>query len=255
MEKQTYDAVVSDYEMPLKNGLEFLRELREQKRDIPFILFTGKGREEVVVEALNLGADRYINKNGSPETVYCELADAINKTVERKKSRKALVESELKYRTVVEKSLQGILITQTSPLRLVFGKALKATKRRMKILVADSQYSSRNLRDLVSDSRVRVVIPFPANQQRDQKGLLRVDKYFRTHGPSVEKQIYKSRSSIERVNSRLKDQLCLERHRVKGLWRIAIHALFCLIAMLLNAVAALRLHKTEKARSITLLAK
>ena len=120
MEIQTYDAIVSDYEMPQKNGLDFLRELRDQKNEIPFILFTGKGREEVVVKALNLGADRYINKNGFPETVYCELADAINKTVESKKAKKALAESELQYRTVVEKSLQGILITQTSPLRLVF---------------------------------------------------------------------------------------------------------------------------------------
>ncbi len=31
MEQQSYDAVVSDYEMPQKNGLEFLKELREQK--------------------------------------------------------------------------------------------------------------------------------------------------------------------------------------------------------------------------------
>jgi PAS domain S-box-containing protein len=120
LEKQTYDAIVSDYEMPIKNGLEFLRELREQHRETPFILFTGKGREDVAVKALNLGADSYINKNGSPETIYCELADAINKTVERKKSKQLLVESEMKYRTLVEKSLQGILITQTSPLRLVF---------------------------------------------------------------------------------------------------------------------------------------
>jgi PAS domain S-box-containing protein len=120
LEKQTYDAVVSDYEMPLKNGLDFLKELREQNGDIPFILFTGKGREDVVVKALNLGADSYINKNGSPETVYCELADAINKTVERKKSRKLLAASESKYRTLVEKSLQGILVTKVAPLRLVF---------------------------------------------------------------------------------------------------------------------------------------
>jgi DNA-binding NtrC family response regulator len=42
-----YDVVVSDYDMPLKNGLEFLQELRKQKNQIPFILFTGKGREEV----------------------------------------------------------------------------------------------------------------------------------------------------------------------------------------------------------------
>jgi len=87
MEKQTYDAVVSDYEMPLKDGLDFLKELRERKTEISFILFTGRGREEVVVKALNLGANRYISKIGSPETVYSELADAIKKTVERKKSK------------------------------------------------------------------------------------------------------------------------------------------------------------------------
>jgi DNA-binding response OmpR family regulator len=62
-----YDIVISDYEMPMKNGLEFLKELREQKNDVPFIIFTGKGREDVAVKALNLGADSYINKNGSPE--------------------------------------------------------------------------------------------------------------------------------------------------------------------------------------------
>jgi transposase len=138
---------------------------------------------------------------------------------------------------------------------LLLEKALKATKGQMKVLVADSQYSCRSLRDQASGSRVKAVIPFPTNQQRGQKGLLRVDRYFRTHGPADEKRVYRLRSSIERVNSRLKDQLCLERHRVKGLRRVAIHALLCLIAMLLNAVAALRLHMVEKARSISLLAK
>ncbi|MGA3059495.1 MAG: PAS domain S-box protein [Candidatus Bathyarchaeia archaeon] len=123
MESQTYDAVISDYEMPQKNGLDFLKELRQQQSDIPFILFTGKGREEVVVKALNLGADSYINKNGSPETVYCELADAINKTVERKKSRNLLATSESKYRTLVEKSLQGIMIAQGDPPRVAFANA------------------------------------------------------------------------------------------------------------------------------------
>ena len=89
--KQSYDVIISDYEMPLKNGLQFLQELREQKNDIPFILFTGKGREEVVIKALNLGADRYVNKNGDPETVYFELAHAINATVEQKKSKSKIV--------------------------------------------------------------------------------------------------------------------------------------------------------------------
>ena len=115
-----YDVIISDYEMPIKNGLDFLKELKQQQREISFILFTGKGREEVAVEALNLGADRYIDKSGSPETVYGELADAIKKTAERKESRKRLTESESKYRLLVEKSLQGIMIAQYSPLRIVY---------------------------------------------------------------------------------------------------------------------------------------
>ena len=72
-----YDVVISDYEMPQKNGLDFLKELREQKNDIAFIIFTGRGREDVAVQALNLGADCYLNKNGSPEAVYGELSHAI----------------------------------------------------------------------------------------------------------------------------------------------------------------------------------
>ena len=82
--KQAFDAIICDYEMPQKNGLELLRELRGKKNEIPFVMFTGKGREEVVVTALNLGTDRYVNKHGSPEAVYAELSDAVLKSIERK---------------------------------------------------------------------------------------------------------------------------------------------------------------------------
>src|SRR5665647_2572603 len=89
---KTYDLVVSDYEMPQKNGLDFLQELRQNKNLTPFILFTGKGREEVAIKALNLGADGYINKQGNPETVYGELAHAIKISAERGQIKKELLE-------------------------------------------------------------------------------------------------------------------------------------------------------------------
>jgi CheY-like chemotaxis protein len=79
-----YDVVVSDYEMPKKDGLQFLKELREQNNQIPFILFTGKGREEVAARALNLGADGYFRKEGSVQKVYEELSYGIRLIVERK---------------------------------------------------------------------------------------------------------------------------------------------------------------------------
>ena len=84
MEQQTYDAVISEYELPPKNGLQFLQELREKHNSIPFVMFTRKGRE-VAVKALNLGADGYYKKQGSSETVYGELAHGIRLSVERKK--------------------------------------------------------------------------------------------------------------------------------------------------------------------------
>ena len=131
----------------------------------------------------------------------------------------------------------------------LFHKALTATEQHTKTVVADSQFSSRKLREQLSTSGVKVVIPYPANQNKEKKTLLRVDKYFRTHGPACERQIYNQRGVVERVNSRLKEQLCLERHRARGLERITIHAL------LLNALIALRLNRLEKARSLTMIAR
>jgi hypothetical protein len=137
----------------------------------------------------------------------------------------------------------------------LFHRALKATEHRIKTFIADPQYSSMKLRELLSANGVKPVIPYPANQEKEEVNVLRVDKYFRTHGPALEKEIYRQRSVIERVNSRQKEQLCLERHRARGLERVTTHALLSMIAMLLNAVAALRLNRPEKARSITMLAR
>ena len=60
--QKQYDAIISDYQMPEKTGLEFLKELRDDGNEVPFIVFTGDGREEVAIEALNFGADRYSTK-------------------------------------------------------------------------------------------------------------------------------------------------------------------------------------------------
>jgi transposase len=137
----------------------------------------------------------------------------------------------------------------------LFDEALRTMEKRMNTLVADSQYSSRKLRDQTCGHGVKAVIPYPANQRRSEKRLLRVDRYFRTHGPACETRVYRQRAAVERMNSRLKEHLGLNRHRVRSLRNIAVHALLCIIAMLLTALAALELNKAEKARCITLLAR
>jgi len=110
LETGNYDVVISDYEMPQKNGLQFLKELKEQKYEIPFILFTGKGREEIAIQALNIGANGYFNKQGSPETVYGELAHGIRLTVENNRAKQALRESESKFKAYIENSPVAIFV-------------------------------------------------------------------------------------------------------------------------------------------------
>ncbi|TET63642.1 PAS domain S-box protein, partial [Candidatus Bathyarchaeota archaeon] len=111
MKQKPYDVIVSDYIMLGKDGLEFLKELRDSGNNTPFIMFTGKGREEVAIEALNLGADRYFNKIGSPEAVYGELAHGICQTVERRRAAEEVWKKEQRLRAVLTSSPDIITVS------------------------------------------------------------------------------------------------------------------------------------------------
>ena len=110
MKKSIYDVVVSDYQMPIKDGLQFLRELREKGNNIPFILFTGKGREEVAIQALNLGANYYVNKMGKPETIYGELAHIINQVVNQNETKNRLGLERERLQTVTKNMSAGLAV-------------------------------------------------------------------------------------------------------------------------------------------------
>ena len=89
LESEHFDTIISDYQMPEMNGIEFLEVVRKSGKyaDIPFILFTGKGGEEIAKDALSKGADGYIDKMGNPARQCNELAHAISELVMRAKFR------------------------------------------------------------------------------------------------------------------------------------------------------------------------
>ena len=107
-----FDAIVSDYQMPEMDGIMLLKEIRSRNNELPFILFTGKGREEVVIEAINNGVDFYVQKGGDPTTQFIELEHKIKQAVQRRKVDNALKESESRYRAVFENTGTAMIIVE-----------------------------------------------------------------------------------------------------------------------------------------------
>ena len=91
LKTKRYDAIISDYQMPDMDGIEFLKQLKASENTTPFIIFTGRGREDVVIQALNEGADFYLQKGGEPKSQFAELSNKIQYAVTRKRAEEALI--------------------------------------------------------------------------------------------------------------------------------------------------------------------
>jgi len=96
-----FDGVISDYQMPEMDGIEFLKQVRGAGLTLPFILFTGKGREEIVIEAINNGADFYLQKGGDARPQFAELRHKILTALERRRAVDALRDSEQRLSDII----------------------------------------------------------------------------------------------------------------------------------------------------------
>jgi len=155
MSKHTFDAIISDYQMPATNGLAFLKKIRADDNPIPFIIFTGQGREEIVIEAINAGADFYLQKGGAQKAQFAELAHKIKKAIELKRALHDLHDSEKKFRMLVENSFDGIIITTPA------GDILFANNAAREMAGAGSIeeiIGKKNVMDFVAPSSKEVVL-------------------------------------------------------------------------------------------------
>jgi PAS domain S-box-containing protein len=90
------DCVVSDYEMPEADGLTFLQTVRDHDTDLPFILYTGKGSEEIASRAVNAGVTGYLQKGGAEQ--HRRLSNRVEHAINEYRSQ---IESE-RYSTVLD---------------------------------------------------------------------------------------------------------------------------------------------------------
>lgn len=112
LSKTTYDAIVADYEMPEMDGIALLKEVRARGLVTPFIIFSGRGREEVIIEALNNGADFYLQKGGNPSAQFADLQNMIVQAIRRRQAEDEAKRAGDLYRSVFEHTGSATVIIE-----------------------------------------------------------------------------------------------------------------------------------------------
>jgi len=92
-DSEAVDCVVSDYEMPERDGLQFLEAVRARDEEVPFVLFTGEGNERVAGEAVSSGATDYLQK-GTGGDQYAVLANRVTNAVAAYRARRRAARQE-----------------------------------------------------------------------------------------------------------------------------------------------------------------
>lgn len=110
-----FDCIVSDYIMPGMTGIE-LAEKTLSMKNIPFILYTGQGSEEVAQKAFSVGVNMYIRKEIEPSH-YEVLLNSIKQAVTKHRAEQI-------YEALLESNPEPILVVQDNVIQLVNSAAL-----------------------------------------------------------------------------------------------------------------------------------
>jgi PAS domain S-box-containing protein len=122
LERTSYDVVISDYQMPGLTGIDLLKYIRQKDDQMPFLLFTGRGREEVAIEALNNGADFYLQKDSHFRSQFVQLEHEIREATRRRyaERERTRMESVLRIKDAAIRSALSPIAISDSVGRLLY---------------------------------------------------------------------------------------------------------------------------------------
>jgi DNA-binding NarL/FixJ family response regulator len=117
LEQENFDIIIADYLMPDSTGLDLLEALRSGGDDIGFIIWTGHSSEDIVIRALNLGADFYIVKS----TDIKEQIKLIQSTVAKIMARKSAYEPKMIPQKIVGEFIHKLSHDMIGSLQNIMG--------------------------------------------------------------------------------------------------------------------------------------
>ena len=125
LNSKTYHAVISDYQMPGMDGIDFLKKVRASGNTIPFILFTGRGREEVVIQALNEGADFYLQKGGEPKSQFIELEHQVRQAIQQRRAEANIHDLEQREANIINFLPDPTVVIDTNGVVIAWNHAME----------------------------------------------------------------------------------------------------------------------------------
>ena len=115
LRKSFYDCILSDLQLPNRNGIELLKFVREIDSNLPFVFLTGQGNESLAASALRLGASDYYTKEvGFAQ--FERMANSVRLLVEGYRIKQ---ENEDAQRTIRESERHLVTIIDNLPLAIV----------------------------------------------------------------------------------------------------------------------------------------
>jgi PAS domain S-box-containing protein len=144
---KNFDGIISDFSMPEMDGLELLKALRIENISVPFIILTGKGNEEVAIEALNEGASRYIQKSSHLKNQFTIIADSIIQDINNWRIQSTISDREEKFSSLFSNAPDLIFIV--NPLTLEFLEVNDEVL--LKLGYSEEELEKLTLRDLYDE--------------------------------------------------------------------------------------------------------
>ena len=140
-DNEVVDGVISDYTLPGMDGIELLRDVRDEDESLPFILFTAKGSEEIASDAISAGVTDYLQQDRGTEQ-YTLLYNRLTNAIE---AERAATEARSQRRQVEQ-------ILKTAPSCLVQldsdGNFIYANQRAKEVLgLTESEVTERAYND------------------------------------------------------------------------------------------------------------
>ena len=178
--------------MPVMDGIEFLKRVRASGNTIPFIIFTGRGREEIVIQALNEGADFYLQKGGEPLSQFAELAHKIRQAVQQRRAEASIRDHERREADIINFlpdatfaiDTQGVVIAWNRAMEKMTGVSSPEILGKGNYEYAIPFYHERRpiLIDLVLTDDPDIDGPVPVHKTRREDPLLR------DHDPALQQR-------------------------------------------------------------------